>query len=197
MKIVRSEQSNATIRKHLGTSCSTEEDASSLIAVKIADSLRSQDNWKYKNNIGNYVNDCSFDSHLSGAACPDHLFKGLITNVLTVCFDLLSDNNIRRHVDILVCAAVCDHKLPSIDMILSWDKHGKYNGINNMKTSSLFCALLFAVPIFDMIQGITTAQSCKDQASVRTGDHNEIASMKTLPPIQQRQWDRNSNKQSW
>ena len=155
---------------------------SSLIAVKIADSLLSQDNCKYKNHVGIYVNDCSFYSHLSGAACPDHLFKGLITNIFTVCFDFLPDNNIRSHVDILVCAAVCDHKLPSIDMILSWDKHGKYNGINNMKTSSMFCALLFAEPIFDMIQGITTTQSSKDQASGRTGDHDEIASDEDITP---------------
>lgn len=165
MKAVRSEGTNPLIRKHLGTSCETEDQASSRIAIHLSNSLRSHQHKSITDINGHQINNCSFDSHLSGAACPDHLFKGLISNVLTVCFNRLPDDDIRRHVDILVCSSIRSHKLPSIDTIVNWDKSGKYNGMTNLNTSALFCTLLFAAPVFKLMHNFLQKQSHMESTS--------------------------------
>ena len=90
MDIVRTENITPSIKKHLGISCSSNEEAWYLIAVNLAKKLAAQKSQVRKNDQGVPVVDPTFDSHLSAAACPDHLFNGLIENLLTVCFTFLS-----------------------------------------------------------------------------------------------------------
>ena len=93
---------------------------------------------------------------MSAAACPDHIFKGLITNVLTVCFDSLDSDDDRRLADALICEYVQDNGLPSIGTALNWDKHGKYTGLNNLSTSGLFCVSVFAGHVFNNLTTINS-----------------------------------------
>ena len=59
-----------------------------------------------------------YDSHMSAAVCPDHLFKGLITDVLTVCFKFLPNDCDGRYRETIVCTNIMEHGLPVVDSVL-------------------------------------------------------------------------------
>lgn len=148
MRAIRAENPSHTIRQHLGTSCETEEDALKLFSVRMAAAFQQARHKTRKSNTGEFILNNYFDSYLSAAACPDHLFKGLIENVLTLCFDTLSSDHERRLADASICQCVQHNGLPSIDTVLNWDKHGKYGGLNKLTTTGLFCVAVFAGHIF-------------------------------------------------
>ncbi len=148
MKIIRSERPPPAVKKHLGISCDDEDEASQLIAVRLSNELSKRIREVKRNNEGHNIVDVTFDSHLSAAAVPDHLFKGLISNVLTVCFGFLPNDEQRRRVDRMICLHIQENHVPRIDTVLSWAKNGKYIGLNNLTTSALFCVILFAATIF-------------------------------------------------
>ncbi len=154
MDIVRTENITPAIKRHIGISCSTNEEAWQLIAVKLARRMKEIESEVRKNDKGDKILDVTFDSHLSAAACPDHLFNGLIENVLTVCFTVLSDDEKRRTIDTTACKYIQDNHLPSIDSVLNWDKHGRFKGLNNLTTSGLFCALLYCAPLLKRLHCI-------------------------------------------
>ena len=160
---IRASPVHEDVRQHLGTKCSTESDAQQRIKRRIAIALQSNLSKKIFNDKGDCVLDFYYDSYQSAAVAPDHLFKGLITNALTVCFNTVEDTRMRSHIDKLICREISNHNLPSIDTVLNWDKHGKYNGINNVKMSSLFCILLFAGPIFKSYGDHVTKEYEKQQ----------------------------------
>ena len=154
MKAIRAEKPSSSIRRHLGTSCASESEALELFSVRLAAAFNNAKHKTRKSASGELILNNYFDSNLSAAACPDHVFKGLITNVLTVCFDSLDSDKERRLADALICDHVQDNGLPSIDTVLNWDKDGKYKGLNNLTTSGLFCASVFAGHVFNNLKTI-------------------------------------------
>ena len=168
MKEIRASPVHEEVRQHLGTNCSTESEAQQRIKRRIAIALQSNLSKMKVNDKGDCVVDFYYDSYQSAAVAPDHLFKGLITNALTVCFDTVEDDEMRSHIDKLICREISNHNLPSIDTVLNWDKHGKYSGINNLKMSSLFCVLLFAGPIFKSYgEHVTNEYNNQQMSSVK------------------------------
>ena len=143
MKTIRADNPSKTIRKHLGTSCGSEEEANQCFSVRLADALSKSNFETRKTQDGQPVLTNYYDSTLSAAACPDHLFKGLITNVLTVCFDCLPDDKMRQLADATICHYIISNGLPTIDTVLNWDKHGKYKGLNNLTTTRLVAYFCF------------------------------------------------------
>ena len=147
MQEIRATGVHPEVQKHIGTTCATEEESMERISAQLASSLQLNRDKSIVNKDGISTVDFFYDSYQSAAVVPDHMFKGLISNVLNVCFNAMPDDKVRSHVDDLVCHAIRSNHLTNIDTILSWDKHGKYTGINNLKTSSLLCVSLFAAPI--------------------------------------------------
>lgn len=135
------------VRKHLGTTCFNEKEASNRFAVSIANSFRRKQSTKGNTDAGLFSSGYTFDSYISAHVAPDHMFKNLISNVLTVCFNY-SSNNERTLWDQQICTEIASHNLPTIDTLLNRDKNGTYKGLNNISTSNLFCALLFSAQIF-------------------------------------------------
>jgi len=149
MSNIRDGEVPQSVRKHLGTSCSTEEEATNRFAISIANALRQIKANQEDSDTGIFSAGYTFDSYLSAHVAPDHMFKNLISNVLTVCFNYATDDE-RTLWDVQICTEIARHNLPTIDTLLKKDKHGKYIGINNISTSDLFCALPFAAHLFSL-----------------------------------------------
>ena len=147
MTEIRSTPVHTLLQQHIGSTCTTADEASGRISCKLAHALRSKAYDQRHDMEGFPVVDPGFDSFQSVPVVPDHMFKGLITNVLTVCFNSIEDNAMRSHIDKTICRLITLNNLHSIDTVLHWDKHGDYKGINNLKTSALFCVSVFAAPI--------------------------------------------------
>ena len=147
MQHIRATGVHPEVRKHIGTTCASEEESLERISAQLANSLQLNMDRSILNKDGSKTVDFFYDSYQSAAVVPDHMFKGLISNVLEVCFNAMPDDKVRSHIDRLICHAIQSNHLNNIDTILNWDKHGKYTGINNLKTSALLCVCLFAAPI--------------------------------------------------
>ena len=171
MREIRACTVHEDVQKHIGTSCTTEEDSLERLSVKLASAFQSSNETEQVilDQHNQPVLDSFFDSYQSAAVVPDHLFKGLITNVLTVCFNAIPDDSMRSHLDNLICHSIRENNLHSIDTILNWDKHGEYKGINNLKTSSLLCVNVFAAPILKQYgENITKTLSSIDSELLST-----------------------------
>ena len=147
MQEIRATDVHPEVQKHIGTTCATEEESLERISAQLAINLQSNIHNSILNKEGNNTVDFFYDSYQSAAVVPDHMFKDLIGNVLNVCLNAMPDDEVRSHIDDLICHAIRSNNFHSIDTILSRDKHGKYTGINNLKTSALLCVCLFAAPI--------------------------------------------------
>jgi len=149
MREIRACTVHDDVQKHIGTTCATEDESMERLSAKLASALKSSNETELisLDQHNQPVLDMYFDSYQSAAVVPDHLFKGLITNALTVCFNAIPDNSMQSHLDKIICHSFRDNNLHSIYTILNWDKHGEYKGLNNLKTSSLYCVNLFAAPI--------------------------------------------------
>ena len=90
----------------------------------------------------------AFDAFLSVAAAPDHLFTGLISDALYVCFMSLRDNNERERVEHMMLAHAYANSLQEDGLFLKWN-NGTCAGLRSMTMSTRIGLLLCAVPLFD------------------------------------------------
>ena len=92
MTNIRSSGVTPHLNRHLGTTCSTEQEVKEQFEVNLAISLRIHKDKVQLNSSGDKVVDCFFDLYQRCAAVLDHMFKGLLTNFLTVCFNTVPTN---------------------------------------------------------------------------------------------------------
>ena len=98
---------------------------------------------------GNEITPLMFESSMSCAAVPDHMFNGLIKNVLRVSFMALDSDACRKVLEKRMASNARDNGLPVTGHILNWAKDGSYKGINNNPMTTLMCLLLCATPLFE------------------------------------------------
>ena len=90
----------------------------------------------------------TFDSCLNVAAAPDHLFTGIISDVLFVCImSLESDDRREEFEQIILCNAYANG-LSHNGKFLRWNK-SSCTGIRSMTMSTRVGLLLCSVPLFD------------------------------------------------
>ena len=102
-----------------------------------------------RNELGEEVIPLIFESSLSCAAVPDHLFNGLIKNMLHVLFDALDNNAARAAVEKRIGSTARENGLPVTGHILRWGSKGEFKGLNNHTMTTLNCILLCSAPAFD------------------------------------------------
>ena len=75
-------------------------------------------------NFGEDIVPLIFESSLSYAVVPDHLFSGLIENVLSLAFSSLPSDQFRAAVERRVSSAARENCLPVTGYILKWGNDG-------------------------------------------------------------------------
>ena len=90
----------------------------------------------------------SFDSCLNVAAAPDHLFTGLIADVMHVCLLSLQDDEKREQFEVKVIANAYANSLQHDGKFLKWKKNTCV-GLHSMTMSTRVGLILCAVPLFD------------------------------------------------
>ena len=101
------------------------------------------------NDLGEEVVPLLFESSLSCAVVPDHLFNGLIKNVLSLAFSSLPTDHSRAAVERRVASAARENGLPVTGYILNWGNDGSYKGLHNNTMTTMMCVLLCAATAFD------------------------------------------------
>ena len=104
-----------------------------------------------RNEHGEDVVPMMFESSLSCAAVPDHMFNGLIKNVLNVAFEALPTNIVRRRVEKIVSSTARENGLPITGHLLRWSGKGEYKGIQNQTMTGFMCILLSSAPAFESL----------------------------------------------
>ena len=90
----------------------------------------------------------SLDSCLNVAAAPDHLFTGLIADVMHVCLLSLQDDEKREQFEVKVIANAYANSLQHDGKFLKWKKNTCV-GLHSMTMSTRVGLILCAVPLFD------------------------------------------------
>jgi len=139
-------QLDTTSKKALGVRYVDETDAMSVPGVSLSKKIREMCN-DVPLYQGRPVVDPTFDSAMSTAVAPDHMFTGLIKNLLTLCFSTLSFEE-QRTAEIQILDNLKSNGLPFSGYLLKKDKDGKINGLHSLTMSELFCILLCADPVF-------------------------------------------------
>ena len=148
LRALRQSPLPASIYNKLGIKSCTIEKSLSLPLVKLA-SLLSRATRPEKTNDGCEVSPMMFESSLSCATVPDHLFNGLVKNVLLVCFKALESNTHRAVVEKRMATTARENGLPVTGYIVNWSSGGTFKGICGQTMTTYFCLLLCAAPQFD------------------------------------------------
>ena len=90
-----------------------------------------------------------FDPCLNVAAAPDHLFTGMIGDVLHVCLMSMDSDGRREEAEVRIIHAAKTNGLPHEKRMLRWDG-GKCVGIVSLTMTTKLCLLFCSVPVFDM-----------------------------------------------
>ena len=127
--------------------CDTEA-SMELPLVKLSSMLR-RATAEETDSEGRSITPLMFDSSQSCATAPDHMFTGLIKNMLHASFIALADDRRREIVEKTICGTVTDNGLPISGTIVRWAKNRVYNGLNNHTMKRLMCLLLCSAPTFE------------------------------------------------
>ena len=147
LNALRESPLHASVYNKLGIKSCTTEKSMSLPLVQLSSRL-SRATRPERTVDGSEVSPIMFDSSLSCATVPDHLFNGLVKNVLFVCFKALDSNTRRAAVEKRMATAARDNGLPVTGYIVNWSS-GAFKGICGQTMTTYFCLLLCAAPQFD------------------------------------------------
>jgi len=86
------------------------------------------------NNIP--INHAVFDPYMASIEAPDHCLMGLIKNCIEAYFHSLSNDKIRKQVDLLIVSSLMDNGLP---------RHSSIYGIKKKKIHSMSMSSVFSV----------------------------------------------------
>ena len=103
---------------------------------------------------GDEVSPLIFQSSLSCATVPDHLFNGLIKNMFNVLFDAVQPDR-RLALETRIGSTARENGLNITGRILRWGTRGEFKGLNNHTMTDLMTFLLCAAPVFDDEHKIT------------------------------------------
>ena len=95
-----------------------------------------------------------FDSFLNVAAAPDHLFTGIIADVLNVCMMSLSTDDRREQVEQILLTNAYANSLSHNGRFLKWNTRS-CTGLRSMTMSTRVGLLLCAVPVFQHEHAVT------------------------------------------
>ena len=96
-----------------------------------------------------------FESSLSCATAPDHMFTGLMKNTLTAAFNAVGTDARRHAMESRIVSTLRENGLPVTGRLLNWASDGTYKGLNNHTMSTLNCLLLCSAPTFDAEHRVT------------------------------------------
>ena len=154
IRSIRESPLHPNVYKKIGMKSQDEESSVDLPLVRLSDMLRRATRPE-TDSRGEEIAPLMFESSQSCAAVPDHLFNGLIKNMLKASFKKLGNDSRRAAVEKRMAGSARDNGLPVTGYILNWAKDGTYKGINNHTMTTLMCLLLCAAPAFDTEYGRT------------------------------------------
>lgn len=104
-----------------------------------------------KNEIGDPAPPMMFDSSISCAALHDHMFNGLIKNMLLILFHALGSIATHVPVEKRMSSSAREIGLPVTDHILKWGGKREFIGLKNQTMATFMCLLLCLAPTFDIV----------------------------------------------
>lgn len=99
-----------------------------------------------------------FDAYRSSIVAPDHLLTGLAKNIVTLCFYLLPETELRSQVDLMICSALSENGLVAQSSVYN-ERERK---LHSMSLSGTFCLLLVSVPVFKNV-----FETCTNEGDLR------------------------------
>ena len=147
LSAIRKTRLKSDVYRNLGIKSGDEQSSQDLPLVALANSIRSAARPE-QNEFGEDVSPLIFQSSLSCAAAPDHLFYGLTKNMLSVLFDAVSPDR-RAALEKRIGSTARENGLNVTSHILRWGTHGEFLGLNNHTMTDVMEILLCAAPAFD------------------------------------------------
>lgn len=149
MAAIRESTLHGSVMKRLGMKSRDAESSKSLPLLTLSANCRAV--CAERNDQDRDVLPLMFESSLSCAAVPDHMFNGLIKNLLTVAFNALPDNGTRRRFEKRVHSTARENGLPITGHILKWGSRNEYQGLLTQTMTGFKCLLLSSAPAFEDI----------------------------------------------
>ena len=141
---IRSGEPPADLCKALGLSKQDRETAAEAPLMRYASSVR-----RIPASVRNALpHQLTFDSCLNVAAAPDHLFTGLIADVLFVCMMTLDNDDRREEAEQTIMCNAYANGLKHSGKFLKWDKR-TCTGLRSMSMSTRVGLLICAAPFFE------------------------------------------------
>jgi len=135
------------MKKRIGVRCDNDADANAVLGISLSRQLKDAGR-----NVPEYhgrpVLDTRFDSSLSTAAAPDHMFSGLIKNLISLCFDEVCTDELRLRIEIQILDNLKRNSLPFSGQLFKKNKENGFRGLHGHSMSALFCILLCSAPVF-------------------------------------------------
>jgi len=136
------------MKKRIGVRCDNVTDANAVLGISLGKKLKDGSK-SVPEYHGRPVLDAMFDSSLSTAAAPDHMFTGLIKNVLCLCFEEVCTDDLRGRIEIQILDNLRRNSLPVTGHLFKKDKDNGFRGLHGHSMSALFCILLCSAPVFN------------------------------------------------
>ena len=149
IEAIRSSPLRDSVLKKIGIKSKDKNSRDTLPLVNLSNRLRQAT--AERNDENEEVIPMMFESSLSCAAVPDHMFNGLIKNLLTVSFATVADNNTRRRLEKRIHSTARENGLPLTGHILRWGSQNEYKGLLPQTMTGFKCLLIASAPAFDDI----------------------------------------------
>ena len=148
VRAIRGSSLQPELRRKIGLKTCDRDASEELPLVKLS-TLLSRCTAEETDSDGHPIMPLMFDSSQSCAAVPDHMFNGLIKNMLLASFNSVPDDRRRAALEKTICSTARENGLPVSGTILRWAKDGTYTGLNNHTMTAFMGLLLCAAPAFE------------------------------------------------